>query len=121
MDKQLPEYEQRRCATLLSGDLSGLRSLLDEDLVYTHSNGHAQSLDEYLQFLASGVRYVEVKWSSFRVDTYAPLTRIAGTMAIAGIRPGATETTRIKPSALALWLDRGQGPRLFAFQATLAI
>jgi ketosteroid isomerase-like protein len=53
--------EKARFSAMMSGNLTALSELLDDDLIYVHSNGLADGKDEYLESLRQGrIAYDEI-------------------------------------------------------------
>jgi ketosteroid isomerase-like protein len=51
MLEHIRSLERARFSAMMSGDLTALSALLDDDLIYVHSNGEADSKDEYVERL----------------------------------------------------------------------
>jgi hypothetical protein len=67
MLEDIRSLERARFAAMVSGDLKALSALLDDDLIYVHSNGQADSKDAYLNSLREGrITYEEISVTSDR-------------------------------------------------------
>lgn len=77
--RDVSDVERRRVRALTGGDFAQLERLLSDDLVYTHSNGRAQSKAQLLASLRSGeLRYVAVDHQEVRVEIYGDTAVMTG-------------------------------------------
>lgn len=105
---QCPTVEARsmehlRCAAFVSGDLTAIAELLDEELRYIHSNGVADTKATLLSMLSTGaVRYKHISPDIQHAvpigDCGAVLTGILTTHAILG-----TETRELVGRYTSVW------------------
>ncbi len=75
-EETLKQLEKRRYDLMIKKDMAGLRELLADDLVYTHSSGVTENKEQYLQGLSSG------KSVYYAVEPEETQVRLYGNMAI---------------------------------------
>ncbi|MFD0228182.1 nuclear transport factor 2 family protein [Streptomyces hirsutus] len=93
--------EDRRWQALIAQDIGTLRSLFDDELSYTHSNGLVDTAASYLGSLEAGtVRYVAVDRSDTRVTVYGPTSIVTGEARISAQLNGNVIEIRSRYSAV---------------------
>jgi ketosteroid isomerase-like protein len=108
--------EDERYAAMLAKDVATLERLLDDDLVYMHSSGVADSKASYLAGLREGVwDYLKIGRSEQSVkvsgDTALVFNRLAISIKVRGVQK------ELDNRALAVWVRRGGAWRLLALQS----
>lgn len=110
--------ERGRVSAMVAGDVEGLDRLLHDDVVFGHTNGHADDKDTYLgKFKAGLVRYFD---ADHRIDKI----RVLGDAALVNFRltmraelPGGSR--HLDVAALTVWTrDKGHW-RMVAHQPTV--
>jgi ketosteroid isomerase-like protein len=119
MLEHIRSLERARFSAMMSGDLTALSTLLDDDLIYVHSNGKADSKDEYLQSLRQGrITYDEISVTADRfsqVDGCFVLVQFVS----ARMRLGAgAEPVDRSLTIMSVWRQAPAGWRLLAMQST---
>ena len=73
--------EERRRRALHEADLPALEALLHERFHYTHSSGHCEARDSYLENIRTGrVRYGLAEMANVAVDVFGQLAVMRGRM-----------------------------------------
>ena len=111
--------ERARFAAMISGDLTALSALLDDDLTYVHSNGQAESKDEYLDSLRNGrVMYESISVTSDRHwQAEGCFVLVQFVSARMRIEVGADPVER-SLTIMSVWRKAPTGWRLIAMQST---
>jgi hypothetical protein len=117
MSPDIAALEDRRYAAMKAGDIDTLRGLLSERLHYSHSLGDRDTLQSYLDKVATGhfvYRHIEhrTEW----VEELPGVVLIGGRMTADVIVSGQTRS--IDNAFLAVWADEGGVWRLIAYQPT---
>ncbi len=111
------ELERQRADAMVRADTQVLEQLLDEHLVYSHSNGETDSKGEYLGRLQDGLQYLNVRHTEQRVkdlgETAVVHSRMAADLVLADGRPVALDSR-----ATAVWHRAQQDWKLVSFQAS---
>ena len=99
--QQIEQLERRRFDAQVAKDLPTLDSMLADDLIYTHSNGHQDSKASYLASIESGQsRYDKVTIENMTVRPYNDdQTAVVNALIEIDLGPGADgqpTSTRIK-------------------------
>lgn len=108
--------EDERYAAMLAKDVATLERLLDDDLVYMHSSGVADSKASYLAGLRDGV------WDYLKIGRSEQSVKVSGEAALVFNRLAISIKVRGVPKeldnrALAVWVRRGATWRLLALQS----
>lgn len=115
----LGQLQGQRHQAMVAADVDALDALLDEALIYTHSDASRDSKASYLEKVRRGVFcYDEVTSSEDEVVVLnADAACVIGRMHLAGRLAGMTK--RFDNRYLAVWVRRNEGRwRLAAFQPT---
>ena len=108
--------EDERYAAMLAKDVAALELLLDEQLVYMHSSGVADSKESYIRGLREGV------WDYQRIGRTDQTVKVSGDTAVVFNRIAISikvrgERKALDNRALAVWVRRGGAWRLLALQS----
>lgn len=68
--------EQQRCEMIVAEDFQGLRSLLSESLVHTHTRGNTDDKESYLRYAREVVQILALKRESLRVIPMSPVAAV---------------------------------------------
>jgi ketosteroid isomerase-like protein len=114
--KEIERLEDERYAAMLARDLKTLERLLDEQLVYMHSSGVADSKRSYLTGLREGV------WDYQRIARTEQSVKVSGDTALVFNRLAISIKVRgvqkdLDNRALAVWTRREGAWRLLALQS----
>jgi hypothetical protein len=118
---QIRAKEQARFSAMISKDLAALADLLDDGLIYVHSNGKADTKSEYLESLRQGnIVYDAVQILSDRhwqgIESFVLVQSLAVRM-----RSGAgAESVDRKLTIMSVWRSTPSGWKLVAMQSTAA-
>jgi ketosteroid isomerase-like protein len=116
-EEEVLAAEQARFEAMVRGDLAALGPMLSEDLVYTHSNGIAQSKSEFLEAIRAGhLKYETIDRQEARVRRYARVAVVTGRAAMRVVADG-------KPMAASMrftdvYVERAGRWLLAAWQST---
>ena len=118
-EQDIRRLEDRRYAAMLAGDIATLDALLDDDLVYTHSSGTADTKQSYM----AGVR--DKVWEYVKIDRPDERVIVRGDTALVFSRLIIDIRVRGAPRhldnrALAVWVLAGESWRLLALHSTAA-
>ncbi|RWH72443.1 nuclear transport factor 2 family protein [Mesorhizobium sp.] len=117
--REIHRLEQLRHAAMLNGDIGALDDLMGQEFVYTHSDGHRDSKQEYLRKLGDRVFYfssMEQPEEDIRINDGSAL--VFGRMLAQVHVPGAGLTKTLNNSYLAAYgLLDGQW-KILALQST---
>lgn len=116
--RDLIEHERRRCALLVERSYEQLEQLLDDDLVYTHSNGLVQDKPAYLDYVRGPLAYVSVEHTNLRVRLLESAAVLTGNLKSVMRVDGQAASVTLHTQAMQLWLPAQGSWRLAAFQAT---
>lgn len=109
--------EARRYSAMKAGDAGALADLLDEDLVYTHSDGSSDTRESYLAKVTAGhFVYHNIDAPIDHVIEFDNTAILAGRM-VAEVVVGG-EARRLANASLAVYRRRGGQWRLVAYQPT---
>jgi ketosteroid isomerase-like protein len=112
---EILRLEDERYAAMLAKDVKALERLLDEQLVYMHSSGVADTKESYLR----GLRET---WDYRRIDRSDQTVRVSGDTALVfnrleiSIKVGG-EPKELDNRALAVWVRRDGAWRLIGLQS----
>ncbi|OLT23174.1 hypothetical protein BJF78_07210 [Pseudonocardia sp. CNS-139] len=116
-ESMIRELEDRRYRAMLESDLTTLRELCSDGLVYTHSNAERDTKTSYLQKVESGFYVYE--WIEHPVDILTAAgdwAIVAGEMRASVINNG--EPRKLDNACLAVWVRESSGWRFVAYQPT---
>jgi hypothetical protein len=119
MLEQIRSLERARFSAMMSGDLTTLSALLDDDLIYVHSNGEADSKDEYIESLRQGrITYDEISVTADRCwqagGCFVLVQFVSARMRLGvGAEPVERSLT-----IMSVWRQAPAGWRLIAMQST---
>lgn len=113
---EILRLEDERYAAMLAKDIRALERLLDEQLVYMHSSGIADTKESYIRGLRDGV------WDYQRIDRTEQTVKVSGDTALVFNRLAISikvrgEQKALDNRALAVWLRRDGAWRLLALQS----
>lgn len=110
--------EERRCRSLVSGDLADVGSMLDPQLQYVHSTGLIHNRQALLEFLAHRIRYQSVERQGLAVLDNGDAAWMTGLMRLRGERLPSGEAVASTAFVSQLWVRAADGWALRGFQAT---
>lgn len=119
MLEDIRSLERARFAAMISRDLTALAALLDDELMYIHSNGQADSKEEYLESLRQHrFSYEDISVTSDRHwqadGCFILVQYISARMKFeAGAEPLERSVT-----TMSVWRKHPTGWRLLAMQST---
>jgi ketosteroid isomerase-like protein len=112
---EILRLEDERYAAMLAKDVTALERLLDEQLVYVHSSGVADTRESYLRGLRETWDYRRINRSDQTVrvsgDTALVFNRLEIGIEVDGVRK------ELDNRALAVWVRRGGAWRLIGLQS----
>ena len=110
--------EQRRCAAMLTNNPAELGAVLDERLVFHHSNGGVDDKAAFLAKIAAGrIKYVSISWSEDCVVALAADVALLTGRMLTVVRVEDIEK-RLDNRVLEGWARSDGAWRLVAFQST---
>jgi ketosteroid isomerase-like protein len=121
-EQTIRELEDRRYGAMVSKDFDLLDTLLDENVMYTHSSGVIDTKSSYMDGIRSGVwDYQRVIRTGF--EGAEPLVRIVGDTALVFAKLSIEQITRgehiaFTTRALAVWVRQAGQWRLQAVQSS---
>jgi ketosteroid isomerase-like protein len=119
MLEHIRSLERARFSAMMSGDLTALSALLDDDLIYVHSNGQADGKGEYLESLRQGrITYEKISVTGDRhwqtKDCFVLVQSVSARMRL-GV---GTEPVDRSLTIMSVWRQAPNGWRLIAMQST---
>ena len=116
---EIRSLERARLKAMISGDLAALAALLDDDLIYIHSNGQADGKNEYLDSLRQGrITYEDISVTSDR-HWHAEGCFVLVQFVSARMRIGVgAEPVERSLTIISVWRPSLSGWRLIAMQST---
>ncbi len=106
-----------RYDAMIRADVASLSSILDDQLVYTHSDGSFDDKQSYLEGVARGKwRYRGLATSGRRLRLYNDTAFVDGNIRIDVVIDGAA--TMLNCRYLAAWVHRHENWRMIAWHAT---
>lgn len=109
--------QQAWARALVARDTGALAPLLDEDFVYVHSTGLYHDRAAYLDYVATGPRFLSVHLADARVLGAPGLALIEGLLEITLQRPGQAPQA-LQSYATQVWREGPGGWRLRRAQTT---
>lgn len=117
MRHELSELERRRYRAMIESDVAVLRDLLDDDLVYTHSNAAMDDKASYLSKVESGYfRYEKIAIEEESSQVIADVALLRGRMKARVFLDGVPMT--LDNRFLAVLRKRDGAWRLLSYQPT---
>ena len=84
--KQLEKLERQRFEAMCEKDVGLLKTMLTEQLSYTHSNGLVESKDQHLENIKSGkIVYQKIQPEGLKIRTFKKSAIITGFVQVAGL------------------------------------
>jgi hypothetical protein len=119
MLEEIRLLERARFKAMISGDLTALSALLDDDLIYIHSNGRSDCKEEYLESLRQGrITYEEISVTSDQHwQAEACFVLVQFVSARMRLETGADPVER-SLTIISVWRQAPAGWRLVAMQST---
>ena len=110
--------DARRFAATVANDLAALGTLFDDKLVYTHSDSRRDTKASILDAMRSGrVRYLKFDREEAKAQVFGDTGIINGRFtAEVGIPDGSTR--KLNSTFLSVWVRRGGGWAMIAWQST---
>jgi hypothetical protein len=114
---QILELERQRADAMVRADVSELRSLLADDLSYTHSDGRRDTKESFLALVAGpDLRYRGVDFSNQQVIDCGNAAIVHGIARMRLLREGAPQDYQVL--FLDVWADREGRWQMVGWQAT---
>lgn len=103
---------------MVRGDFEALAALLADDLVYHHSNAHADTKDSWLASLRSGqTTFLSMEPELVSVNAHTPsMAIVSGTMTVTVIAGGQRQVNPLR--FLDVWVERDGRWQMVAWQST---
>jgi ketosteroid isomerase-like protein len=119
MLEHIRSLERARFSAMMSGDLAALSALLDDDLIYVHSNGQADGKGEYIESLRQGrITYDEISVADDRYwqaeGCFVLVQSVRARMRL-GVE---AEPVDRRLTIMSVWRQAPAGWRLIAMQST---
>lgn len=96
-EESIKQLEKRRYDLMIKKDMAGLRELLADDLVYTHSSGVTENKEQYIQGIMSGKSvYYAVEPEETQVRLYGNTAILNGIARIDTELNGQKTTLRLR-------------------------
>lgn len=109
--------EESRYRAMTAGDADLIESLLDRELVYTHSSGFTDNRDEYLAGVRSGdFVYGPIEHPVHKVVVDGSIVIVFGEMHTEAVIHGVAKN--LDNVSIAVWRTVAGEPRLLALQTT---
>ena len=113
----IAQRDAARVAALLAKDTTALDDLLDDELVYVHSTGVADTKESYLEGLMTGVwDYHKLSLRDHRYVVHTGTVLVFCRMAIDITVRGTFKS--FESNALLVWVQRSSGWKLAAVQSS---
>lgn len=102
IDSKIIQFEDARFDAMVRSDTALLRAMLDDDLIYIHSNGLEESKGRHLAAIGSGeMIYRSVKrLPGVRLRKYGQIALINGQVRVAGVMKGNPFEVLLKYTAV---------------------
>jgi hypothetical protein len=92
-DPEIEDMERRRYQAMKEGNVEALRDLLDDQLVYTHSNALMDDKESYLAKIEAGIfRYEAISIGDQSSLILSPIALLRGRMKASGFLNGSPLT-----------------------------
>ena len=79
VEEEVRVTQTRRFAAMVRGDVEELKTLLADELTYTHTSGQVETKAEFLATLESGVlRYVSIEPEEVQIRVYGEAAVVTG-------------------------------------------
>ncbi len=109
--------ELARFKAMTTNDLATLRTLLGDDLIYTHSNAALDTKASYVGSIESGdLKYVSIEPTDMKVRTYGTMAVITAEAAITSVSKGQTMSSRLRYTDV--WVQRDGRWQMVGWQST---
>lgn len=109
--------ESRRTSAMVAGDVDELRKLLDERLIYIHSNGRIEDRESLLRSISDGSRrYFEIDTSDQKIVANESSAFVLQKVRIIASLHGAERI--VETIAVSAWINATQAWRAISIQAT---
>lgn len=99
-----------------AGDVEGLRKLMGDALVYTHSNARVDDKASYLKSLTGGLKYEVIDYDTVKVRLYGKLAIVHSLVRIRSISDGNVNDGKLR--LLRVYEKGKQGWQMIAHQST---
>jgi hypothetical protein len=76
LERQVVEFEKRRCTAAMRKDIGALGNMLSDDLIYTQKGGIRQNKNEYLAYVAAG----KGAYTAYSIEH--PIVHVVGSSAV---------------------------------------
>ncbi len=119
MIDELILLERRRCEAVAHDDVVTLRELLAPTLKHVHTRGNLDSLESYLEYLATRVEILDVRRSDLEVSLYDGCAVMTGHQTnTARPRGSNDDPIQVEAQVMQVWVRTGDRWKQVAFQAT---
>lgn len=78
--EEIMRLEKDRCAALRAGDVKALGTLMAEDLVHIHGNGHIDDKTAYLEGVKAKYIFHRLERGDLNIRIYGDLAVVVGTL-----------------------------------------
>ena len=113
----ITELERQRFAAVVAGDFDGFAAVCHPDLMYTHSTGVTDTLEEYLAKCREGFYvYHQVDHPVTKIVVVGDIGLVLGEMN-ADLTAGGVRK-QLRNSSLAVWVRDGETWQLIGYQPT---
>ena len=111
------DAELARFKAMTSNDLATLKTLLGDDLIYTHSSAQVDSKASYVGSIESGdLKYQSIEPKDIKVRVYGTTAIITAEAAITSISKGQTMSSRLRYTDV--WVQRDGRWQMVGWQST---
>lgn len=111
------DLERARSSAMMRGDVAALEKLLEDNLIYHHSNGETDSKPQYLDRLSGGLRYLDIRHTEQRVKDLGSTAIVSSRMEAELVRPDG-QRVLLDSRATAVWHRFQREWKLVSFQAS---
>ncbi|WP_128543014.1 nuclear transport factor 2 family protein [Larkinella soli] len=116
VENAVMELEKKRFDAQVSRNYEFLEKVLAEDLVYTHSNGHQDGKQSYIQSLREGKQsYEDVNVQEQKVRVYGNTAVVSGICQVRATNNGETINTRLRYTDV--YVKKGRQWQMVAWQS----
>ena len=112
------ELECQRCAALVAGDLDRVAALASPSLVYVHSSGAINTLEEFVAFVRTQVRFSAAERRAVNVRASADTAIATGLLRYEGRVLSADQPLVAVSFATQLWALGDRGWQMLFCQST---